>query len=269
MMHAVILAGGKGVRLRPFTTSLPKPLMPIGNQYSILEIVLSQLSAQGFARVTLAIGHLGHIIRSFVGDGSRWGLQVDYVEEDTPLGTIGPLLHVLDRLPENVLVMNGDVLTDLHYSDLLRRHVRDGAPLTIATHEREVRIDFGVLDVDVDAAHVVGFREKPILRYRVSMGVYAITTSALRRYRVGEPFGFDDLVLDLLARGTRPSSFGFDGYWLDIGRPDDYDRANLEFERLRELLLPPDRVEGRDRVIVLPDTDPSGLGLVGSPSKAS
>ncbi|NLT53963.1 MAG: NTP transferase domain-containing protein [Actinomycetales bacterium] len=251
-MHAVILAGGKGVRLRPYTTRLPKPLVPIGDEYAILEIVLSQLAAQGFAGATLAIGYLGHLIRSFVGDGSRWGLRVDYVEENSPLGTIGPVLRILDGLPENVLVMNGDVLTDLHYAELLSEHERSGSPLTIATYERSVRIDFGVLDVECST--VTGFREKPALNYRVSMGVYGVRVAALRSYLPGRPFGFDDLVLDLLARRTPPSSYPFSGYWLDIGRPDDYDRANQEFDRLRPFLLPPPDDPGQgSRVIVLPE----------------
>ncbi len=123
-MHAVILAGGRGVRLRPFTTVIPKPLVPIGEEHSILEIVLLQLAHQGFTHVTLAIGHFGHLIRSFVGDGSRWGLQINYVEEESPLGTIGPLLPILDTLPEHFLVMNGDILTDLPFGDLLRGHIK-------------------------------------------------------------------------------------------------------------------------------------------------
>lgn len=251
-MHAVILAGGKGVRLRPYTTSLPKPLVPIGDEYSILEIVLQQLQAQGFTEVTLAIGHLGHLIRSFVGDGSRWGLRVRYLTEDSPLGTIGPMLRILDELPDNVLVMNGDVLTDLPYAQLMADHLLSGAPLTIATYEREVNIDFGVLDVEAGA--VVGFREKPTLQYRVSMGVYGVDTRALRTYQAGQPFGFDQLVLDLLAQGRPPASFGFSGYWLDIGRPDDYDRANTEYTRLRRHLLPDRSTTGGERTIVLPDT---------------
>jgi NDP-sugar pyrophosphorylase family protein len=235
-MHAVILAGGRGVRLRPYTTSLPKPLVPIGDRYSILEIVLTQLADQGFTDVTLAIGHLGHLIRSFVGDGARWGLRVEYVEEESPLGTMGPVLGILDRLPEHVLVMNGDILTDMDYAQLLRDHMAAARPLTISTYRRDVNIDFGVLDVESNM--VVGFREKPTHAYRVSMGVYGLSTAALRRYRPGQPFGFDDLVLDLLDRRTPPGSFDFGGFWLDIGRPDDYDRANAEFERLGPILLP-------------------------------
>ena len=144
-MHVVIMAGGKGVRLRPYTTSLPKPLVPIGDSYAILEIVLHQLASYGFTHATLAINHLGSLIRAFVGDGSRYGLHVDYVEERVPLSTVGPLFGLRDRLPEHFLVMNGDILTDLNYADLLMAHSASGAPLTVAAFRRSVKIDFGVL----------------------------------------------------------------------------------------------------------------------------
>lgn len=234
--HAVILAGGKGVRLRPYTTCLPKPLVPIGEEHSILEIVMRQLAHYGFASATLAIGHLGQLIKAYIGDGSQWGLDVDYQTETTPLGTIGPLLSMLDRLPEQFLVMNGDILTDLDYGAVLRTHEASGAPLTVATYERSVKIDFGVLETE--GRRITGFREKPTLGYSVSMGVYALSKSTISRYPAGVPLGFDDLVLDLLAAGTQPETHRFDGYWLDIGRPDDYDRANLEFEGIKHELLP-------------------------------
>ncbi|MER7900502.1 sugar phosphate nucleotidyltransferase [Streptomyces sp. NPDC096046] len=234
-MHAVILAGGKGTRLRPYTSRLPKPLVPIGDEFSILEIVLSQLSQQGFDRVTLAIGHLGHLIRAFVGDGSRWSMDITYAAEDVPRGTIGPVLQIRDQLPEHFLVMNGDILTDLDYADVLHRHSVSGAPLTVATCRREVRIDFGVLTTTDD--RVVHFVEKPTVDYRVSMGVYGLSRSTLDSYPAGIPFGFDDLVLDLLARDIQPADYAFDGYWLDIGRPDDYDRANAEFDSIKGTLL--------------------------------
>ncbi|MEW1902545.1 MULTISPECIES: nucleotidyltransferase family protein [unclassified Streptomyces] len=234
-MHAVILAGGKGVRLRPYTTALPKPLVPIGDQHAILEIVLRQLSQAGFTHCTLAIGHLGEIIRAYVGDGSQWGLSIDYATEENPLGTMGPLLNLRDRLPEHFLVMNGDVLTDLDYADVLNRHETSGAPLTIATYARKVHIDFGVLTTD--DSRVVAFTEKPSIDYRVSMGVYGVSRKTLDAYTPGLPLGFDELVLDLLAAETPPHAYDFDGYWLDIGRPDDYDRANAEFTSRKSLLL--------------------------------
>ncbi|QDQ14258.1 nucleotidyltransferase family protein [Streptomyces spectabilis] len=234
-MHAVILAGGKGVRLRPYTTALPKPLVPIGDQHAILEIVLRQLSAAGFTSCTIAIGHLGHIIRAYVGSGSRWHLRIGYSTEESPLGTMGPLLTMMDRLPEHFLVMNGDVLTDLDFADVLRGHQESQAPLTIATYPREVHIDFGVLTTE--ERRVVAFTEKPSVDYRVSMGVYGVSRETLTSYTPGLPLGFDELVLDLLKAGNPPHAYEFDGYWLDIGRPDDYDRANAEFTTHRSLLL--------------------------------
>jgi NDP-sugar pyrophosphorylase family protein len=236
-MHVVILAGGKGVRLRPYTTALPKPLVPIGNQYAILDIILRQLAGYGFQTATLAIGHLGSLIRAFVGDGARWGLSVGYAEEDQPLSTIGPLFNILDQLPEHFLVMNGDVLTNLNYADLLHCHITSEAPLTVAAYQRKVRIDFGCLETNSHGM-IVGFTEKPTLSYRVSMGVYALSAKTLSPYPRGLTFGFDELVLDLLARGERPAMMDFDGYWVDIGHPDDYDEANRDFEGLRPLLLP-------------------------------
>ncbi len=236
-MHVAILAGGRGVRLRPYTTALPKPLVPIGEEYAVLDIILQQLRSQGFTRVTLAIGHLGSLIRAFVGDGSRWDLAVDYSEEDEPLSTIGPILNFLDRMPEHFIVMNGDVLTDLNYAKLLDFHSSTRAPLTVATYQRDVKIDFGTLETE--GGEIVQFREKPTLYYRVSMGVYAMSRRTLASYPRNVPFGFDDLVLDLLARNQRPQAFDFDGYWLDIGRPEDYDEANRCFEELRPALLPP------------------------------
>jgi NDP-sugar pyrophosphorylase family protein len=236
--EAVILAGGKGVRLRPYTTLIPKPLVPIGEQHSILEIVLRQLADQGFTKASIAIGHLGQLIRAYVGDGSQWGIEVQYLHEETPLGTIGPVLSTLENRSEHFVIMNGDVLTNIDFDDLLERHIELGAPMTVATYDRQHRIDFGVLDVAGE--RVTCFREKPMHTYTVSMGVYAVAKKTLRRYCAGQPLGFDDLMIDLLRRGERPASYRFAGYWLDIGRPDDYDQANREFPALKSMLLPGD-----------------------------
>lgn len=233
--HAVILAGGKGVRLRPYTTCLPKPLVPLGDECSILEVILGQLSRADFGTVDLAIGHLGQLIRAFVGDGSRWGLDVRYWEEDSPLGTVGPLIEHRDELPDDFLVMNGDVLTDLPFDDLLAHHRAGTNDVTVAAYTRQVGIDFGVLELNGPC--IAGFREKPQLEYVVSMGVYAMSRRALDRYTPGLPYGFDDLLLSELGTGRAPVAFPFDGFWLDIGRPDDYDRANREFPLLRPMLV--------------------------------
>ena len=234
-MHAVIMAGGKGIRLRPYTTLLPKPLVPIGDEHSILDIILTQLANCGFSRVTLAIGHLGHLIRSYVGDGRRWGLDIDYHDQAAVLGTMGPVLEILDDLPEQFLVMNGDVLTTLPFVDLLTRHRDSGARLTVATYCRQVRVDFGVLTTE--QGRVVDFTEKPTYDYHVSMGVYGLTKQALTRYTPGLPFGFDELVLDMLSQGDPPHEYQFEGYWWDVGRPEDYDRINAEFDLVRADLL--------------------------------
>lgn len=230
----MLLAGGKGTRLRPYTTSLPKPLVPLGEQ-SIIELVLHQLAARGFGSATLAIGHLGHLIQAVVGDGSQWGLEVDYAVERKPLGTMGPVVQMLDRLPDQFLVLNGDVLTDLDYGAVLDDHARGGAALTIATYRRRVPIDFGVLELDGE--RVVGFDEKPTLHYVVSMGVYALSRDTLSPFTPGAPLGFDDLVLHLLRTGAPVRAHASDGYWLDIGRPEDYDQANADFLLMRKTLL--------------------------------
>jgi NDP-sugar pyrophosphorylase family protein len=234
--HAVILAGGQGVRLRPYTTSIPKPLVPIGGEMSILEIVLRQLRAHGFTSATLAIGHLGQIIRAYVGDGSTWDIDVQFHLEQEPMGTIGPLMYMKDYLPEHFVVMNGDILTDLNYRALMDEHIMFDADVTVATYSREVKIDFGVLEIDENK--ITEFREKPSLGYSVSMGVYGMSRRVLERYEAGVAMGFDTLMLDQLQIGRAPRSFAFSGYWLDIGRPDDYDRANEEFEQRRGQLLP-------------------------------
>jgi mannose-1-phosphate guanylyltransferase len=235
-LHAVILAGGKGTRLRPFTITLPKPLVPIGDESSVLEIVIRQLAHQGFASATLAIGHFGELIEAYVGDGRQWGLAVDYARESEPLGTMGPVVQVADRLPEHFLVLNGDTLTDIDYAELVRSHAASGAPITVATARRETRIEFGVLDVE--DGRVTGFREKPAIPYTVAIGAYALSREVMQRYPSGKALGFDRLMLDLIERGEPPASFDFSGLWLDIGSPEDYDRANLEFDEIRARLLP-------------------------------
>jgi mannose-1-phosphate guanylyltransferase len=234
------MAGGRGVRLRPYTTSLPKPLVPIGDEYAILEIVLRQLQHAGFRSVRIAIGHLGQLIRAYCGDGSQWGLEISYWDEAVPLGTMGPIVANLDDVPDHFLVMNGDVLTDLDYAAFLNDHVSSGAPLTVATYDRTVKIDFGVLEIGTsgDDDQIVAFREKPVESYSVSMGVYALSRGTLEGYPPGRALGFDELVLDLLAAGRCPRADRFEGYWLDIGRPDDYDTANEQWDRVGPLLLP-------------------------------
>ena len=225
-MRAVILAGGKGTRLKPFTTSLPKPLMPIGDT-PILEIVLKQLKEYGFNDITLAVSHLSELIRAFFNDGSKWGVRISYSIEDTPLGTMGPLKLIAD-LPENFLVMNGDVLTDFHFGKFYESHLRDRAMLSVATIQREAPIDFGVLTMG-ESQQITGFKEKPTYTFDVSMGIYALNRKVLRFIPDGKLFGFDHLVLALLGSGEPVCAYPHRGFWLDIGRPEDYDKANTDY----------------------------------------
>jgi NDP-sugar pyrophosphorylase family protein len=227
---AVILAGGRGTRLRPYTTTIPKPLVPVGER-AILEIVLRQLREAGVRRVRLAVSHMAELIMAFFGDGAKFSLAIEYAVEDQPLGTVGPLAR-MDDLPEDFLVMNGDVLTDLDYAAFFADHLASGAGLSLSTFEREERVDFGVLEVTDDGQRLVGFREKPTERLVVSMGVYAFARTVVERIPRGRPYGLDQLVLEMLAAGAPIHTRRHDGYWLDLGRPDDYDRANREVGRV-------------------------------------
>ena len=232
--RAVILAGGKGTRLRPYTVVLPKPLMPIG-EYPILEVIIRQLVQAGFDHITLAVNHQAEIIKAFFQDGERWGIRIDYSLEDLPLGTMGPLRLIKD-LPENFLVMNGDILTDLNFAEFHDEHVKQGSIFTISSMRREHRIDYGVLDTDA-SGRLSGFREKPGVTYEVSMGVYMVGARALARIPAGRLYGFDNLMLDLLDAGAPATVRPFAGYWLDIGRPDDYAKAIDEFESMKSRFL--------------------------------
>jgi NDP-mannose synthase len=235
--RAVVLAGGKGSRLRPYTVVLPKPLMPVG-EYPILEVILRQLAAQGFDRVTLAVNYQAEIVRAFCGDGSRWGIAIDYSLETKPLSTIAPLRLIAD-LPENFLLMNGDVLTDLCMRKLYDDHVSQNRQFTIAASERTNVVDYGVLHAREN--RLVGFEEKPRFPYLVSMGVYIMNRSVLDRVPVGQKYGFDDLMLDMLAKNQPVHIERHPGYWLDIGRVDDYMRAVDEFDSWRKRLLPDEK----------------------------
>ena len=232
--RAVILAGGKGTRLRPYTVVLPKPLMPIG-EFPILEVIVRQLVQHGFDHITMAVNHQAEIIRAFFQDGAKWGVKIDYSLEDKPLSTMAPLRLIRD-LPENFMVMNGDILSDLSYSDLFEEHVKNINIFTISAYMREQKVDYGVLDMDA-SNHLTGFREKPSTEYLVSMGVYVASRRILNFIPEGKSYGFDNLMLDLLAAGKPARVREFRGYWLDIGRPDDYSTAIEVFENNRAIFL--------------------------------
>jgi NDP-sugar pyrophosphorylase family protein len=237
-MKAIILAGGKGTRLRPFTAVLPKPLMPLGdeNPMPILEVVLRQLGRFGFDDVTIITGYLREFIETFVGDGRRFGTKVDYRREITPLGTAGGL-GMIARPDEPVLVLNGDILTTLNFADMYKFHIDGGASATIASYPREVRVDFGVLEFANEPHILSGYREKPEYKFEVSMGLYILSPRAWDFLRPGQPLQMPELLETMRKAGEPVHCFKQTCYWLDIGRHDDYATANEIFESRRASFL--------------------------------
>ena len=234
-MKAVVLAGGKGTRMIPYTTILPKPLMPIGDM-PILEIILQQMKKAGITEVIITIGHLAELLRAFFNDGGRFGLKIEYSVEEEPLGTAGPLSLVASSLSETFLVANGDVLTTLDLRDLVSAHRQSGAIATIASHTRLVNIDLGVLQVD-GSDELTGYVEKPTFDYLVSMGIYVFEPKVLQYIPYNDYLDFPELVLTMIGNGERVMSHRFDGYWQDLGRPDDYEQAVQDFDRLKPQIL--------------------------------
>jgi NDP-sugar pyrophosphorylase family protein len=234
-MRAVILAGGKGTRLAPYTTILPKPLMPIGDM-PILEIVIRQLASHGFRDLTLAVGYLAELLTAYCGDGSKFNVKLNYSREQEPLGTAGPLSLVPD-LNETFLVMNGDLLTTIDYRSMLEYHRKRGAIATLACYQRDVKIDLGVIEVDSNN-WVSDYIEKPTYHYAVSMGIYIFEPEIMSYIPCGQRLDLPELVKQLLAAGQQVNVFQFDGYWLDIGRHEDYEKAISVFAENRRDFLP-------------------------------
>ena len=234
-MKAVVLAGGKGARLSPYTKVLPKPLMPIGDM-PILEVILRQMKLANIKEVVLTVGHLSELLRAFFQDGSRLGLDITYVYEDSPLGTAGPIAFVPD-LNESFLVTNGDVLSTLSLSDLIQFHKEQNAIATIATHHRKVKIDLGVIQWN-GGTSIKGYIEKPSYDYSVSMGIYVFEPAILTYIPKGQYYDFPDLVKKLIEVGEKVVGYRFDGYWQDLGHPDDYQSATKDFDQMRTQFLP-------------------------------
>ncbi len=234
-MKAIILAGGKGTRLAPYTKILPKPLMPIGDM-PILEVILRQMKCAGIDEVVITVGHLAGLLRAFFQDGSELGLRINYSMEKTPLGTSGPI-SLIDGLDQTFLVANGDVLTTLNLKELLKFHAAKKATATIAVHCRKVDIDFGVVECD-EENRMVGYREKPSIEYMVSMGIYVFEPKVLDYIPRGKYLDLPDLVKILMSAGEKVVSYPYKGYWQDLGRPDDYERATADFDSMRDKFLP-------------------------------
>lgn len=233
-MQAVILAGGKGTRLKPFTTNIPKPLVPIGD-LPILEIVLRQLKYYGFTDIILTVNHLSEILMAFFGDGKKWGLNIKYSVEDKVLGTAAPIA-LIDALDDNFLVMNGDLLTTINYADIYKWHMINKNDATISSYKKEVKVDLGVLEVKND--DFLNYIEKPVYNFLVSMGIYIFNKEVLNFIPRNEYFDMPDLILKLHASEKKVKCYKGDYYWLDIGRVEDYETALSIFETRKQEFLP-------------------------------
>lgn len=233
-MRTIILAGGRGTRLRPFTNAIPKPLVPLGDK-PILEIVLRQLSRHGITRVTLAVNHLASLIMSFFGNGENMGMEIDYSLEEYPLGTAGPL-SLIKGLDEPFIVMNGDLLSTIDYTDLVSFHEQERAAITVGTFVKEIKIDLGVLKTN--GCELVDYVEKPTYTFDVSMGIYVMNQDVVSLIDTGQHMDLPELVMKAKRRGSRVVCYRGTFDWLDIGRLEDYEKAVEVFEKNRARYLP-------------------------------
>jgi NDP-mannose synthase len=228
-IKAVIMAGGKGMRLRPYTLILPKPLLPVGDQ-PVIEVLLKWLRRWGVKKTFITTGYLEHLISALCGDGSQWDMEIIYSQEPEPLGTIGALRLIEDHLTKTFLVLNGDLITDLDVSALTATHQRHGGLITIGVTQKLVTIDLGVLE-NYNNGQLTGFREKPTLEFQVSMGIYCMEPEVINLIPKGVPFGFDNLMHEMLARNLPVYLYKHNGLWMDIGRQEDFCRAQEAFLR--------------------------------------
>tara|TARA_B100000963_G_scaffold358362_1_gene382836 strand:+ start:3171 stop:3878 length:708 start_codon:yes stop_codon:yes gene_type:complete len=231
--RAVILAGGKGTRLKPYTVTIPKPLVPL-EETPILEVIIHQLKKSGFTHITLAVNHMSEIIKDFCKDGSKWSINIDYSLEDKPLSTMGPLRLIKD-LPENFLVMNGDILTNLDFKNFFESHEKSEHIFSISSFDRQEIIDYGVLETS--NGKLLKLEEKPSKAFEVSMGIYMMSHKAIDYIPDNKEFGFDDLMHALLRDGQDVRVIKFSDYWQDIGRPSDYIQASKDFTDFKRKFL--------------------------------
>lgn len=230
-MKAVVFAGGEGARLLPYTSVLPKPLLPVGDR-PVLDIIIGQLREAGITEVVLATGYLSSLIETYFGDGSNWGVHITYNREKTQLGTVGALADV-PGLDDTFIMMNGDVLATPLYKDLVEAHRSSGAAATIATKVQEVPVDYGVLRLGDSVARlrrIEGIDEKPVYSFPVSMGIYAVEPRVTRFVHAGQRMDLPDLIQRLLAEGETVTAYEHPGYWQDIGRLHDLEAAVQAFE---------------------------------------
>ena len=227
---AVILAGGLGTRLAPYTLTIPKPLVPICGE-PIIEIIIRRLVAEGITDIHIALNHMASYISAFLGNGDKYNATIKYNHENMQLGTVGPLAQI-DDLPNSFFVLNGDLLMNLSFKELFKSHQKANCQLTVGVNKREKNIDYGVIHLD-ENQNIVRFEEKPTIEYKVSMGVYVFEKNLINSIPKNKYFGFDQLIHQMIRQKLKINTYLHDGYWLDIGRPDDYERANRDYKSLQ------------------------------------
>lgn len=234
-IKAVIMAGGKGTRLHPYTFVLPKPLMPVGGQ-PVIEIILKWLRRSGIEQISITTGYLGHLIRALCGDGEQWGLQLHYVLEPEPLGTMGSLRLIKDQLDTTFIVVNGDLITNLDLVNMIGFHQQHGGPITLAITKKSYQHDLGL--VSIKDHTVTDFREKPRIFFDVCMGVYCLEPEVLDLIPDNVPFGIDSLMHEAFLRDIPVHTYFHDGIWMDIGREEDFLKAQKSFNsEYKEMIL--------------------------------
>ncbi|MGD0466151.1 MAG: sugar phosphate nucleotidyltransferase [Gammaproteobacteria bacterium] len=226
---AIIMCGGQGSRLRPYTITIPKPLMPLGDG-AILEIIVKQLEKYCFDKLILAVNYRSDLIKAYFQNGEKFGISIEYVDEVEPLGTIAPLRNV-KNLPDQFLVMNGDILTDLNFDYYFRKFNAESECALVPVYRKNYKVDFGVLQIN-ENSHLESFQEKPEKELLVSMGVYFFSSKIIDLIPKSGSFGFDQLMLLALEKNLKVLCPEHNGYWLDIGRHEDYMYAQDNFQQL-------------------------------------
>ena len=234
-MRAIILDGGRGTRLRPYTHTLPKQLMQIGEEMPILEIILKQLKKKGFEEITLAVNYLAKIFKALFNDGDEYGLKIDYSLEKNPLGTVGPLT-LINNLPDNFLVLNGDILTDLDFERFFNWHIENNNDISVATFKKVNKYDLGIIKYK-ENQDIYEFEEKPIFSNDISMGVYVLNKKVIDPLPKNERYGFDQLIIRGIKQNLKIKAYPHKHFWLDIGNEEDYQKANEFFIKNKEKLL--------------------------------
>ena len=233
-IQAVMLAGGKGSRLKPYTAVIPKPLMPVGD-HPIAEVIVRQLKRAGLKYIAISTGHLAGLIEAYFSDGKKLGVNIQYIKEDRPLGTAGALRLVTD-LEDDFLVINGDILTDLDFKALVKVHQKRKALATMTIRERIVKTDFGVIKTN-NKGDLIDYIEKPEHRSYVSMGVYVFNKKCVSHIKRAESLGMPDLMLRLKKEKARIYCHKTKAIWLDLGRMDDFHNAQTVFEKNKRKFL--------------------------------